>query len=81
MKQVVRTLRRRPGQLRNSSSPPLRAADGRRTFRTSDIILGMTLVVLAIVLVVWLLGQICSQDEQAFIDIENINAGVSHEPV
>lgn len=41
----------------------------------------MTLAMLAIVLVAWLLAQIFAQDDQAEIDIKNINAGASHEPV
>lgn len=83
MKQAVRDTSRQaiwptPQFLQPPRSEHLTAAG---PSRISDIILGMTLVVLAIVLVVWLLGQIFSQDEQALIDIENINAGVSHEPV
>lgn len=47
----------------------------------SDIIQSMTLVMLAIVLVAWSLAELFAGDEQTGTDIENINAGASHEPV
>ena len=64
-----------------SSNPRSEHLKAARPLRASDIILGMTLVMLGIVLIVWLLGQIFSHDEQAPFDIENTNAGASYEPV
>lgn len=55
MKPAERTLGKRPGQVRrdlNTRSDPVRTG---KPPRASDIILGMTLVTLAVVLIAWLL--------------------------
>jgi len=81
MKKPARTLGRRLGQLRKSSNRRFSRLKVAKPIRASDIILGMTLAMLVIVLVVWLLAQLFPRDDQAEIDIKNINAGASHEPV
>ncbi|NCU02092.1 hypothetical protein [Candidatus Macondimonas diazotrophica] len=69
MQQAARTVGKWLGQFRkpNHRSSRLKAA---KPVCASDIILGMTLVMLAIVLVIWLLAQLFTGSEQAGIDIE-----------